>query len=45
MSSLKSKAGYVSRCLGSGALDTMVGFSVIFQLMAPAVPPAITDIA
>jgi putative flippase GtrA len=45
MSSLKSKAGYVSRYLGSGALNTIVGFTVIFLLMALGVSPVISNIA
>ena len=45
MSSLKSKAGYVSRYLGSGALNTIVGFTVIFLLMALGVSPIISNVA
>lgn len=45
MSSLKSKAGYVSRYLGSGALNTIVGFTVIFLLMAIGVSPVISNVA
>jgi putative flippase GtrA len=45
MSSLKSKAGYVSRYLGSGALNTIVGFTVIFLLMAIGLSPVISNVA
>lgn len=45
MSNLKSKAGYVTRYLGSGALNTVVGFAVIFLLMALGVSPIVSNIA
>jgi putative flippase GtrA len=45
MSSLISKAGYVSRYLGSGALNTIIGFAVIFLLMSLGISPVISNVA
>lgn len=45
MFSLKSNAGYFTRYLGSGALNTIVGFAVIFILMWSGISPVLSNIA
>ena len=45
MSSWKNKGGFLGRYLGSGALNTIVGFAVIFLLMAMGVSPVWSNIA
>ena len=45
MSNTVSDAGYVARYLGGGFLNTLVGFSVIFLLMALGVAPLISNIS
>lgn len=41
----KSESGYIGRYLGSGALNTIVGFAVIFLLMAVDVSPVMANVA
>ena len=41
----KNESGYLGRYLGSGALNTIVGFAVIFLLMAVDVSPVVANIA
>lgn len=41
----KSKSVYFARYLGSGALNTIVGFTVIFILMAMGVSPVVSNIS
>ena len=45
MSSLKSNVGYFTRYLGSGTLNTIVGFAVIFVLMWSGISPVLSNIA
>lgn len=44
MSNWRSESAYLGRYAGSGVLNTLVGFSVIFLLMALGAPPILANI-
>lgn len=45
MFSWRGESGYFGRYLGSGAINTVAGFTVIFLLMAIGVSPVVSNIS
>ena len=44
MSKWQTETGYLGRYVGSGALNTVAGFAVIFMLMALGISPTLANI-